>query len=189
MLRHRLNAFCSENKRITEGVSYFVSMCSVGETSGLDVPVARGPVPRDLHRLNVPVARGPVPRDHWMTRAIARDRPSPYGEGAFFIVVRGPVPRDCWMTRAMARETRSHARLASEGPSPTVKGWRFFIVVRGPVPRERWIARTMARETRSHARLASEGPSPTMKGDLLPTRPRARRPIASRPGGLSYGDL
>ena len=27
---------------------FHISMCSVGETSGLDVPVARGPVPRDL---------------------------------------------------------------------------------------------------------------------------------------------
>ena len=46
----------------------------------------------------------------------------------------------------------------------------------------------MARETLSHARVASEGPSPTMKGSFLPPRPReARRPIASRPGGLSYG--
>ena len=139
-------------------------MCSVGETSGLDVPVARGPVPRDLHRLNVPVARGPVPRDHWMTRAMARDRPSPYGEGAFFIVARGPVPRDCWMTRAIARETRSPARVACEGPSPTVKGWRFFIVVRGPVPRDRWMTRAIARETRSPARVACEGPRATVKG-------------------------
>ena len=68
----------------------------------------------------------------------------------------------------------------------------FFFVVRGPVPRDRWIARacTMARETRSPARMASEGPSPTMKGDLLPPRPReARRPIASRPGGLSYQEV
>ena len=55
-----------------------------------------------------------------------------------------------------------------------------FIVARLPVPRERWIARTMARETRSDARVASEGPRPTMK------RAFCRRPIASRPGGLSY---
>ena len=44
-------------------------------------------------------------------------------------------------TRAMARETRSDARVASEGPRPTVREWRFFFVARGPVPRERWIAR------------------------------------------------
>ena len=51
-------------------------MCSVGETSGLDVPVARGP----------------VPRDHWMTRAMARDRPSPYGEGGIFYRSAGACP-------------------------------------------------------------------------------------------------
>ena len=50
---------------------------------------------------------------------MARDRPSPYGEeGVFFIVARGPVPRD----RSMARETLSDARMASEGPRPTMKG-------------------------------------------------------------------
>ena len=81
-------------------------------------------------------------------------------------------------------------RWRGTGPRPTMKEGRFLIVVRGPVPRDRWIARMLARETLSDARVASEGPSPTMKGGFLPSRPReARRPIASRPGGLSYGDL
>ena len=56
---------------------------------------------------------------------MARDRPSPYGEGqAFFIVARGPVPRERWSARArtMTRETRSQARVAGEGPHPTMKG-------------------------------------------------------------------
>ena len=54
------------------------------------------------------VARGPVPRDRWGARAMARDRPSPYGAGvAFFIVARGPVPRDRWIARAMARDRPS----------------------------------------------------------------------------------
>ena len=35
---------------------------------------------------------------------------------AFFVVARGPVPRD----RGRARGTRSHARVACEGPRPTV---------------------------------------------------------------------
>ena len=98
---------------------------------GTFFPVARGPVPRDLHCQDAllgplgpdtvkkgcvppPVARGPVPRDRhcqdtilgplgpeenkrrfFRSRTMARDRPSPYGEGeAFFFVVRGPVPRD-----------------------------------------------------------------------------------------------
>ena len=30
------------------------------------------------------VARGPVPRACWDARTMARDRPSPYGEGVFF---------------------------------------------------------------------------------------------------------
>ena len=67
----------------------------------------------------------------FQTLGMARDRPSPYGEGmAFFTVARGPVPRDRWIARArtMARETRSHARVACEGPSPTMKGRRFFTV-------------------------------------------------------------
>ena len=56
-----------------------------------------------------------------------------------------------------------------------------FPVARGPVPRTCWIARTMARD----------GPSPYEEGEgFLPPRPReTRRPIASRPGGLAYGDL
>ena len=44
--------------------------------------------------LEFPVARGPVPRDRWSARVLARDGPSPYGEGVvFFFVARGPVPR------------------------------------------------------------------------------------------------
>ena len=80
----------------------------------------------------------------------------------------------------MARGTRSDARVASEGPSPTVKV-PFFFVARGPVPRDRRIARarTMARETRSHARVACEGPSPTMKGDLLLHRDQEVSPTSS----------
>ena len=62
------------------------------------ITVARGPVPRDLSARDTPgegqalalraatltVARGPVPRDFPMDRSMARDRPSPYGEGAAF---------------------------------------------------------------------------------------------------------
>ena len=39
-------------------------------------------------------------------------------------------------TRGVARETRSDARVASEGPRPTVRGVAFFFVARGPVPRD-----------------------------------------------------
>ena len=67
---------------------------------------------------------------------MARDRPSPYGEGgAFFSVARGPVPRDRWGVRGMARDR----------PSPYGEV-AFFIVARGPVPRDRWIARVLARD-------------------------------------------
>ena len=67
--------------------------------------------------------------------------PRPTVKGAFFIVTvpdtvaRGPVPRDRLVDRSMARETRSHARVACEGPSPTVKGAVVFTVARGSVPR------------------------------------------------------
>ena len=54
----------------------------------------------------------------------------------FSTVARGPVPRDRWDARGMARGTRSHARVAPEGPRPMIK-YRFFSVARGPVPRER----------------------------------------------------
>ena len=37
-------------------------------------------------------------------------------------VARGPVPRERWSAPTMARETRSHARVACEGPRPTMKG-------------------------------------------------------------------
>ena len=41
------------------------------------------------------VARGPVPRDRPVDRRMARDRPSPYGEGGvFFIGARGPALRE-----------------------------------------------------------------------------------------------
>ena len=73
----------------------------VGETSGLDFPVARGP----------------VPRARWIAQTMARDRPSPYGEGGrFFIVVRGPVPREFSVDRSMARDR----------PSPYGEGGPFF---------------------------------------------------------------
>ena len=50
------------------------------------------------------------------TLDMARACPSPYVKGwRFFTVARGPVPRD----RCMARGTRSHARVACEGPRPT----------------------------------------------------------------------
>ena len=37
-------------------------------------------------------------------------------------VARGPVPRDRWIARVLARETRSDARVASEGPSYDEEG-------------------------------------------------------------------
>ena len=40
----------------------------------------------------------------------------------FYAVARGPVPRECSSSHSLARETRSHARVACEGPRPTVGG-------------------------------------------------------------------
>ena len=53
-----------------------------------------------------------------LTIEIAGDRPPRYGCGARlpFTVGRGPVPRH----RSIAGETRSDARMASEGPRATV---------------------------------------------------------------------
>ena len=69
---------------------------------------------------------------------VRRDRPV-----SIFIVAREPVPRAHSITRAMARDTRSDARVASEGPSPTMKEGRFSTVARGPVPRDHWDTRTI----------------------------------------------
>ena len=77
---------------------------------------------------------------------IAGACPPRYEVGRSWPVSRGPVPRERWIARGMARGTRSPARVASEGPSPTVISTVFFIVARGPVPRDRWSTRTMARD-------------------------------------------
>ena len=47
-------------------------------------------------------------RERPVDRSMARDRPSPYGEGVtFFIVARGPVPRERPIDRSMARDRPS----------------------------------------------------------------------------------
>ena len=95
-------------------------------------------------------------------------------------VGRGPVPRHA----AIAEETRSHARVACEGPRATgpetIAGDRpprydektaRLTVGRGPVPRHAPIAG----ETRSHARMACEGPRATGPETLAgETRSHAR---------------
>ena len=58
----------------------------------------------------------------------------------------------------LAGETRSDARVASEGPRATIKN-ATRTVGRGPVPRHRSRHPTLAGETRSDARVASEGPA------------------------------
>ena len=54
-------------------------------------------------------------------------------EGVLGDVARGPVPRERSVDRSLARETRSPARVASEGPRPTGRGGVFSTVARGPV--------------------------------------------------------
>ena len=74
--------------------------------------------------------RAGFPREFLVDRSMARDRPSPYGEGGRFstknppvTVARGPVPRERWNARTMARDR----------PSPYGEGQAlFFIVARGP---------------------------------------------------------
>ena len=52
-----------------------------------------------------------------VARVMARDRPSPYGEGArFFPVVRGPVPCARWIAPTMARDR----------PAPYGEGATFY---------------------------------------------------------------
>ena len=59
--------------------------------------------------ISIPVARGPVPRD----RCMARDRPSPYGEGAVFYRSAGACP---------PRSNRCSER--SAGDRPAIVTWR-----------------------------------------------------------------
>ena len=83
--------------------------------------------------------------------------PKPYGAEAFFSVVcdrlitngsgsGDPDLQNQRGDRCMARGTLSHARVACEGPSPTMKGDVIFIVARGPVPRDRSVDRSIARD-------------------------------------------
>ena len=89
-----------------------------------DVPfiVGRGPVPR--HAWVIKCSRGTGPRPtgggRWLGhRAIARDRPSPYGWKMFrFIVGRGPVPRHAAVYRTLARDRPSRYGMGTAiGPS------------------------------------------------------------------------
>ena len=92
-----------------------------------------------------------------LSPALRYARPPPVTVG------RGPVPRHASVYRTVAGETRSDARVASEGPRATVKKTPPLHVGRGPVPRHAAIAG----ETRSDARVASEGPRATMKKRFL----------------------
>ena len=98
-------------------------------------PVGRGPVPRHAALAGAPFglrrSRTTVSVPH--RAANAGDRPPRYGmRGRLrFTVGRGPVPRRA----AIAGETRSDARVASEGPRAPVSRAAPFTVGRGPVPR------------------------------------------------------
>ena len=62
--------------------------------------------------------------------SVVRDRPIPNGSRSGDLDLQGgglPAKR-------MARETRSHARVACEGPSPTMKGKRYFYRSAGACP-------------------------------------------------------
>ena len=76
---------------------------------GFSPTVARGPVPRDRKGTRFfTVARGPVPRECWITRTLARDRPSPYGLDGYM-----PAAIAAWR---------------GTGPRPTVTGGYIFSV-------------------------------------------------------------
>ena len=102
-------------------------------------PVGRGTGPRHVAIAGAPFgirrSRTTVPVPH--RAAIAGDRPPRYGlQGRLrFTVGRGPVPRHASVREGLAGETRSDARMASEGPRATVSRAAPFSVGRGPVPR------------------------------------------------------
>ena len=131
-----------------------------------------------------------------VARAMARDRPSLYGEVPFFFAARGP----------------SDATRASERVSPAMAQEPFFIVARGPVPRDlHWpvmflgptdlkrtrdvfsVARTMARDRPSPYGevpffFVSRGTGPRERW-IARARAMARDRVSHRPtmkgGGLS----
>ena len=79
-------------------------------------PVARGPVPRDLSTA-AENARSPETTDVCCSdRCLARDRPSPYGEGDCFFPSRGGLSPAIVGLREAWRGT---------GPRPTVRGGVF----------------------------------------------------------------
>ena len=108
---------------------------------------------------------------------IAGDRPPRYGCGGRlpFTVGRGPVPRHASVYRTLAGETRSDARLASEGPRATGKITVFetdkkrpLIVGRGPVPRHAAVYRTIAGDRPPRYGKITPSRNPTIAGDRPP---------------------
>ena len=127
-------------------------------------------------------------------RAMARDRPSPYGEGGvfsrsagacpprsfkspFFTVARGPVPRD----PSNEEETffPQRERWRGTGPRPTMKGRRYFFRSAGACPPRSFkspfftvargpVPRDPSNEEETffpqRGRWRGTGPRPTMRG-------------------------
>ena len=144
---------------------------------------------KDLSRkCHSTVARGPVPRERPVDHSMARACPSPYGEGGGRFSTQKPAryrsagalgchtriragfPRDCPVARSMARDRPSP--YAERGCSLTQKP--------------------------SCSRSAGACPPRTLEcaddgeGQVFPTpydEGAFYRPIASRPGCLSYGDI
>ena len=119
--------------------------------------------PRSLHGAGNPLAcacgmRGPAPYGEDNAQGCLREARTPH-----VTVARGPVPRD----RCIARGTLSHARVACEGPRPTMMttmavpreaSTPHATVARGPVPRERCLARD--RPALRECGLARDRPAP-----------------------------
>ena len=121
---------------------------------------------------------------------MARDRPSPYGEGtAFFPVAWGPVPRDLPTSAKNTRNPETtdgccHDRcMARDRPSPYGEGTAFFPVAWGPVPRD---LPTSAKNTRNPDRcMARDRPSPYgIEGGLEAWRGTGPRPTVNGDGFL-----
>ena len=137
-------------------------------------PTVRGAVfrPRDLP---VTGARGPVPRDLPVDCSMARDRPSPYGEGGRFSTKRpsrycsaGACP-----PRVSGRPQHGEGQaLALRGRVPFFAQEIPVTVARGPVPREFPVDRSMARDR----------PSPYAAGcRFSPQRPSCYRSAGACP--------
>ena len=127
------------------------------------------------------VARGPVPREYWGTRTMARDRPSPYGEGIGpnSVVRERPLPNG---SRAGALDLQRgcalpEKRRARACPSPTFRTQQTLHIPNIAGDRPPHYDKT---------EIAGDRPPHYDKGTRLVTTVVRERPL---PNGSRSGDL